>query len=81
MASFTRILNAVGNKTSMVWVCTTYMNTKVFINYIFKTMGKYSIKKLSFLQWVEDGKGGQMVMDRDLTGGGEHIIQCIDDVL
>lgn len=30
---------------------------------------------------VKEGYGGWMVMDGDLPGGGEHTIQCKDDVL
>ena len=30
---------------------------------------------------VEEGKGGQMVMEGDLTWGGERTIQDTDDVL
>ena len=30
---------------------------------------------------VKEGMGGQMVMEGDLTWGGEHTIQCTDDVL
>ena len=30
---------------------------------------------------VEEDMGGEMVMDRDSTGGSEHTIQCADDVL
>ena len=30
---------------------------------------------------VEEGEGSQMVMEGELTWGGEHTIQCTDDVL
>ena len=30
---------------------------------------------------VEEGRGGQMVMEEDLIWGGEHAGQCTDDVL
>lgn len=30
---------------------------------------------------VAEGKGGQMEMEGDLTKGGEHTMQYIDDVL
>ena len=42
---------------------------------MFKTLRMYQVSLKCVLQ------EGQMVVERDVTLGGEHMVQCADDVL